>query len=81
MSALLSKENPGSDSKSFTSEWSHQNVQRRPLWKIFNLLAAKEERKERLISCGPNLEYGGGAPAGPGCWGRPRSQLRGHLFI
>ncbi|KAI4586067.1 hypothetical protein MJG53_003854 [Ovis ammon polii x Ovis aries] len=30
----VERENPGSDSKSFTSEWSHQNVQRRPSGKF-----------------------------------------------
>lgn len=47
------------------------------LWKIFNLLAAKEERKERLVSCGPNLGAGVVHQQVQRCWDGHGSAQRG----
>ena len=75
----VEQENPGSASKSFASEWSHQDVQRRPSGKCSTRSQLRGKGKSGSSHVGQTGVWWG-APAGPRVLGQPRSQLR-EVFV
>lgn len=75
----VEQENPGSDRKSCASEWSHQDVQRRPSGKRSTCSQLRGKGKSGSSHVG-QAGVRWGAPAGPRALGQPCSQLR-EVFV
>ena len=76
----VERENPGSGSKSFGSEWSHQDVQGRPSGK-FSTCSQLRGKGKSSSSHVSQTGVRGGAPAGQRCWDSHGLSSERYLFI